>query len=225
VSFFTRTLVGVPYFVLFNSYRVGIAGGLLFPGWLRDPALLSGTLSAYFSRPRAGPQISSPIKSCPWIREQLNCSSTQHSLLSPQSAIPNPPSPACGSQSAIHNPQYSLLSPLQSPACGSQSAIRNPQSAILTPLSPPVSSLRFSVRNPQSAIHNPQYSVLPPSVLSTQHSVLSSQSSVLSSQSSALSPVFSVLSLAHPHFARPRFSVTRETLCLLPSAGEDMVAP
>jgi len=41
-SFFTRTLVGVPCFVLCNSYRVGTTGGLLFSGWLRDPVAIKG---------------------------------------------------------------------------------------------------------------------------------------------------------------------------------------
>ena len=94
VSFLTRTLVGVPYFALCNSYRVGITGGLLFPGWLRDPGLRSGTLSACFSHPRAGSQISSPIKPCPWIREKLNCSKARtHMEVAPSGSPARPSHP------------------------------------------------------------------------------------------------------------------------------------
>jgi hypothetical protein len=117
--------------------------------------------------------------------------------LPPSSLILQPPAPVLNPQSAIPNTQPSVLS--------TQSSLLSPQSAIPN-TQPSVLSTQSSLLNPQSAIRNPQ-------------------SPILSPQHSALSPIFSVLSLAHPHFARPRFSVTRETLCLLPRAGGDMVAP
>jgi len=114
--------------------------------------------------------------------------------------------------SSFHLPPSSLI--LQPPAL-----VLNPQSAIRN-TQPPAFSTLFSVLNPQSPILSPQSSALSP-----LFSIRNPQSPILSPQHSALSPIFSVLSLAHPHFATPPFSVTRETLCLLPRAGGDMVAP